>query len=256
MKLHLQQVLDYVHCPMFYRFRYRSAHAKSPYLDMRTKYEEDIHKFMYAYHSHLQNGDAVDASTVKRIWGSLWIGEKNKQDLIFTDTGDKRDTWNNKRKQGIENLITYHLRGKYNIGTPVLVNHEFTVEIRPGVELTGSFELIQELQGKVELINFFADTKKMTNTLLGKDLEITAQAYAFRKIFGTKEDRIIAYYVDKNQRKQTIRTKDDEEIFLDSVYNIAVAIKNDLFYIAPSTKCISCVYKEKCDNFLSRRNLI
>lgn len=255
MKLSLQQMLDYIHCPMFYRFKYRTK-GESLYLNLNDKYESDIEKFMFAYHSQLQNGDVVDGGTVKKIWGSLWIGQKNKQDLIFADTGDRRDTWNERRKQGIENLMTYHSRGKKNIGTPVLINHDFEVPIAKGISLTGSFKLIQELHGKVELINFKANSRRYTQTMMRKDVETTAMSYAFRNVFSQKEDNLIVYYVDKNQRVLTQRTENDYEIFKESTKNIALSIRNDLFYIAPNPKCISCVYKEKCDNFLTSRDMI
>lgn len=256
MKLHLDQIQDFLHCPMFYRFRYKEEGTKTPYLDLYEKYDSDIKKFMHAYHAHLQNGDAVDAATVKRIWGSLWIGEKNKQDLIFMETGDKRDTWNEKRKQGIENLIGYHIKGPKNIGTPILVNHEFEIEVSKNVFLTGVFDLIQELNGKVELVTYLPDSKKITSGMLRKDMIVTALSYAFKKTFGDKQDETVVYLVDKNRRVLTKRTEEDYKIFQESVKNIAISIRNDIFYINPNPGCISCLYKENCSNFISKKDML
>ena len=256
MKISLNEISEFLHCPMFYRFKHEDEKIRTPYLDLYEKYDSDIRKFMYAYHSQLQNGDAVDGSTVKRIWGSLWIGEKNKQDLIFTDTGDKRDTWNEKRKQGIENLMTYHSKGPKSIGTPVLVNHEFEVDISKGITLTGNFELIQELNGKVELVTYIPDSRKITGAMFRKDMKITGLSYAFKETFGDKQDNTVAYLVDKNRRVQTARTEKDYKIFQESVKNIAISIRNDIFYINPNPRCISCLYKDKCDNFISKKDML
>ena len=256
MKLSLDEIQEFLHCPMFYSFRHQDKEIKTPYLDLYEKYDQDIKKFMHAYHAQLQNGDAVDGATVKRIWGSLWIGQKNKQELIFVETGDKRDTWNEKRKQGIENLLGYHNKGTKNIGTPILVNHEFEVEVTKGVIITGVFDLIQELNGRVELVTYVSDSKKITSAMFQKDMKITALSFAFRKIFGEKQDETVVYLVDKNKRVLTRRTENDYKIFQESVKNIAISIKNDIFYINPNPRCIGCLYKENCSNFISKKDML
>lgn len=249
MVVNAKEVLDFAHCPMMYKYKYKS---KSPtmYLNLLEKYDQDIHKFMYAYHSHLQNDDPIDSSTVKRIWGTLWIGAKNKQQLIFSQTGDKRDTFNEKRKLGISTLITYHNRGNKIIGSPILVNHEYKIQIDKGLYLQGNFELIQQLNNKVQLINFKSDTRNLTKDLYNKELETTIMSYAFRETFQDKEDMLIVYAVDKNRAYQTYRTQSDFNLLKYSIKNIALSIKNNLFYAAPSSKCVSCIYRDICDNYI------
>jgi hypothetical protein len=255
MEISVKELITYALCPMAYKFKYVD-NIETMYLNLVEKYEDDIHKFMYAYHSHIQNNDSVGADTVKRIWGSLWIGEKNKQDLIFMSTGDNRDTWNKRRKQGIENLMTYHNKGPKIIGVPVLINYGFKVPVHKDIYLTGNFELVQQLNKRVQLINFKADSKRLTKDIINKELETTAMAYAFRESFSESEDDLIVYYVDKNKINHTKRIKNDFDILKYSALNIAISIKNKLFYMSPNDKCISCIYKANCDKYVSHKEVV
>lgn len=246
MILSINEILDYIKCPMYYKYKYQDK-AKTLQQNLLEKYDEDIHKSLYAYYSAINNDELVDASTIKRVWGSLWIGRKNKTDLLFTDTGTWRDTFNTKRHQGTNDLLEYHLQNKYSIGMPILINHSYEINIAKNLKITGSIELVREdIKGELELINFKPDSRHLTQESISKDLETSAMILAMKELFGDVDFKTSVYLIDK--KKNLLLNKSNESLkqAKSSILNIARAIGSKVFYINPGEKCNSCIYRDIC----------
>lgn len=259
MILDIKEVIDYCHCPMLYKFKYENVDLKTPTISVLEKYDHDIHKTAYALFTLSQVHGKVPLSGLKSVWGGLWIGTKTPTEILYADPSSWRDRHNEKRKRGIDVVINIYNRFSDNPGFPIAVNKPYSLQISKDLTLTGTWEVIREVDrnGKqyIELIDFKIDDKLHNKIHVDKDLEVTAASYAFFKTFQSREDRILYYGLEKDKVHITSRTEDDFKVLIHTVKCVASAIRNRLFYACPDDKCYSCSYRPICLKELKIENM-
>lgn len=255
MKIDISEIIDYCFCPMLYKFRYKDTHLKTKYINTIEKYDVDMHKVVYSFFSLIQAKEPVSIEMLKRTWGSLWLGNKTKHEIAFSEPSTWRDTHNEKRKDGLKAILKFFDKFSLKPGWPIAVNKKYEVEIAKNLILTGTWEVIREVDGHIEIIDFKVDDKLHNKISIEKDLSVTAASYAFRKSFGTKEDALSYYGLSKGKKHNTGRTTDDYKMLVHTVKCVAIAVKNNLFYACPDSKCFSCPYKHMCNSNLNYENM-
>lgn len=246
MILDIKEVMDYCSCPMYYKLKYMNKSLKSNDVDILEKYNNDIHKTIYSFFANLQNFDQISISAMKRTFGMLWIGKKDVPNILI-QSSSWRDTRNRKRKSGINTIVNIFDTFKDNPGFPLIINKKYSVKINENITLTGTWEIIREVDHKIQLIDFKIGDKFRNRFIADTDLEITAGAYAFNKSFGTTLDNIMYYGLDKNKIHYTNRDKAKYDILLNTINCVAKSIYNKLFYVYPSDKCQQCIYNSICN---------
>lgn len=246
----IQEVIDYAKCPMYYFFKYKS-NEKTEYISTVEKYDKDMHRVIYFSFSRLQEGMPIRIEDVKAAWGRAWIKDKRRSDIIFSDTLSNKDTYNERRKKGINSLLNFQKNFSTNPGFPVIINKRYEINITKNLKLTGNFELVREMRDEfdktyIEIAVFKTD--EHTNNKINKenDLNLIASSIAIEEYIENTKFKYMLYHIDKHNFFYLDNIEMHKNIFKQSVINIYKAIFNNIFYICPNERCISCTYKELC----------
>lgn len=252
-KIDIKEAIDYCKCPMYYFFKYKSTECKTEHVSTIEKYDKDIHRVIYYSFSRAQEGLGIRVEDIKASWGREWVRDKRKAGIVFTDTLSNKDTYNERRKKGIDSLLAFQKKFSKNPGYPIIINQPYEVNITKNLKLTGRFELIREVEGElkkkyIEVCTFKTD--EHTNNKVNKDfdLSLSASALASKEYINADNMRYMIYHVDKKSMTIHDNSSMMESVFKKSIVNIFKAIHNNIFYMAPSDKCFTCIYKDICGN--------
>lgn len=249
----IEEIIDYAKCPMYYAFKYKYKKYKTDYVNVIEKYNDDIHKVIYYSFSKIQDGSPMRIEDIKVAWGRAWIKDKRKNSLIFSDTPSNKDIYNDKRKKGFESLLYFYKYFNKNHGFPVMINQEYSLNINNSLVLTGRYEVVRELEDEflnkyLEVCVFKTDDSSNNSINNLYDLKLIASSLAINSDVEYNNKKYMIYNVDK---KKAIYLKDislDEQLFRKNILNIYKCIYNEIYYICPSDKCISCTYRDVCNN--------
>lgn len=251
-KINIQEVIDYAKCPMLYYFKYK-AKEKTEYISTIEKYDNDIHRVIYYSFSRVQDGMPIRIEDIKAAWGRVWIKDKRKSHIVFSDTLSNKDTYNERRKKGIKSLLSFHKNFSQNPGFPVIVNRKYELPITKSLTLTGTFEIVRELRDEmdkpfIEVCTFKTD--EHTNNKINRqyDLKLIASSMAIKNEIDGFNIKYLLYHVDKNSYHYLDKIPLHENIFKQTIINIYKAIYNNIFYICPDERCVYCPYKEVCSS--------
>lgn len=249
LELNIKDVLDFCWCPKYYELKNNNPNERN----LKEAYDIALHKCFYQYLLSLQNDTLVEGlKTLKYRWGKEWVKQKTNSELICTPSAIKRDTYDAKRKAGIEAIITFdNLMSTPQF--PILVNKDYSIRISNDVILKGTWEYIREVEidGKkvIQLIKFKTETNKfqvLNHT--HHDLELTAAALAFSKTFNQNNLDFQLIYLDIYRKKMitSYRTQKDFELLKNTVINVAKCMRHNIKCISPDKRCYHCEYRDSC----------
>ena len=254
--LDIKEVVDYAGCPMLYKYRYVDRHPNKPKtISLREKYDVDLHKCIYSFFIFLKSEGKVSLRDMKKRWADLWVGNTTTQELAYSDPKDWRDVYQEKLRSGIDAVLNFWNFYSDNPGDPIVINQRYALKLACGITLTGTWDLIREVEyGDVKILEVidFKTGDFWNNKLAAKhDMEITAASYAFRSLFRSKEDGVVYHGLTKNAAYRSTRNNDDFRALEVVVANVAKAIEQKLYYACPSDKCNGCAYKTLCRDKLT-----
>lgn len=244
-KIHLEEILLYNYCPMAYKFKYIDKVSDNS-INIEEEYNKAFKKTIYGFLVSSQDSNP-DFSTIKNIWGRLWIKQKKIIELIYEKPKSWRDTHNEKRKLGIYSLKNFYDYYSKTPSFPILFNKEYECNI-DDIILVGNFDIIREVDSKIQIINIKSSSRHFNSIHIDKDIETTAMIYAFRELFKIKEDDVLIYNAEKSKRRHTARSDKDFKMLEDVIVGIKKCIDQNIFYSCPNYKCHNCSYKIKCLN--------
>ena len=132
-------------------------------------------------------------------WGKEWIDKKTNSEIALTPSSAKRDSYESKRKAGIDAIITFDkLMNVYQF--PVIINHQYEVKLTDDIILTGTWEYVREMLNddgtrEFQILKFRTEDNRFHVTRQARhDLELTAASFAFNKTFHQKNPKLM--YVD------------------------------------------------------------
>lgn len=247
LKLDIKDVLDFSWCPKYYELKNKNPNERN----LKEAYDIALHKCFYQYLLALQNDTLDGLKTLKYRWGKEWVKQKTNSELICTPSAVKRDTYDAKRKAGIDAIITFD-KLMSTPQFPILVNREYSIQI-DDVILTGTWEYIREIEidGRkvIQLMKFRTENNRFQVVgQMSHDLELTAAALAFSKAFNQNNLEFQLVYVDIYKKKMMVsyRTSKDFELLKETVTSVAKCIKNDIKCISPDKRCYHCEYRDVC----------
>lgn len=248
LKLNIKDVLDFCWCPKYYELKNKNPNEHN----LKEAYDIALHKCFYQYLLALQNNTLDGLKTLKYRWGKEWIKQKTNSELICTPSALKRDTYDAKRKAGIEAIITFDKLMSIP-QYPILINKEYSIKISDDIILTGVWEYVREIEidGKkiIQLMKFRTENNRFqVLNQMNHDLELTAAAMAFSKMFNMNELEFQLVYVDIYKKKMiaSYRTVKDFELLKETVISVAKCIKGGIKCISPDKKCYHCEYRDIC----------
>lgn len=249
----ISEVIDYAKCPMYYALKYKYKNYKSDYINLIEKYDNDIHKVIYYSFSKIQDNSSIRIEDIKVAWGRAWIKDKRKSAIIFSDTLSNKDIYNDRRRKGLDSLLSFQKEFSKNPGFPIIINKDYKLPINDNLTLVGKYEIVREVED--EMNNKYLEiccfkTDEHTNSKVNKiyDMKLISSALAIENDIDYENKKYMIYHVDKKNYFYLDKLPLHEKIFKKSIINIYKAIYNNLFYILPSEKCMSCIYKEICNN--------
>lgn len=240
---------------MYYKLKKKSNDEHN----LKELYDQALHRCFYSYIRALQKGTLNKSlEFLKYRWGVEWVKQKTNTEIIITPSALTRDTYEGKRKAGIDAIITFDKI--MNIPQcPLVVNYPYEIEIADDIILTGRWEYIREIgteQKVMQIMKFKSENNRFqVKTQMNHDLELTAAALAFEENFQTNHNVELAY-VDIYKKKIMIsrRKANDFDLLRNTVISVVKSIQNDIACISPDKRCYHCEYRDSCSLELQRRN--
>lgn len=248
LELNIKDVLDFCWCPKYYELKKRNPNE----YNLKELYDISLHKCFYSYLISLQNDTFFEGiKTLKYKWGKIWVKQKTSSEIICTPSALKRDTYDAKRRAGIDAIITFDkLMNEPQF--PIIINKEYSIKITNNITLKGTWEYVREIEinGKkvIQLMKFKTENNRFNmDGQMRHDLELTAAALAFKETFNQNLDLQLVYVdIYKNRMVASYRTDKDFDLLKKSVISMAKCIKNNIECISPDKKCYHCEYRDIC----------
>lgn len=245
--LDIKDVLDFSWCPKYYELKNNNPNERN----LKEAYDLALHRCFYTYLTALQNDTLSDSMrTLKYKWGKEWVKQKTNSEIICTPSAIKRDTYDAKRKAGIEAIITFD-KLMNTPQYPILVNKPYSIHITDNIVLKGTWEYAREIEinGEkiIQLIKFRTENNRFQ--VLGQmnhDLELTAAAYAFKQTFNVKDIQLVYVDIYKKKMISSYRTQKDFDLLKSTIISVAKCIKYNIKCISPDKKCYHCEYRDAC----------
>lgn len=249
----IQQIIDYAKCPMYYKFKYINKDLKTEYINTIEKYDEDIHKVIYYSFTRVQESQPIRIEDIKAAWGRAWIKDRRKSGILFTDTLSNKDTYNERRKKGIENLLHFQKVFSKDESFPIIINKKYEIQLSKNIILTGSFEVVRECTDSIgdkfiECCVFKTDEHTNNKVCKEFDLKLSASSIALKEIMKNENIKYMIYHVDKKSKSYIDKNTMSLNVFKKTIINVYKAIHNNIFYMSPDERCHYCIYKELCSN--------
>lgn len=239
---------------MYYKLKKENPKVKI----ITNAYEDALKKCFYSYITKLRNENYVDLGHLKRLWGKIWIKEKTNSDMIIKPTTSMRDTYNKKRKEGIDTILSFHdLMTEIN-QFPVLINKLYSVSITNNITLTGTWEYIREIvemdENIFQILKFnIPNDKFQTIMQMSHDLELTAAYYAFKKLFNDVNAELVYVNLYKKKMITSYRNEKDFDLLRYTVTNAVKGITNNIICVSPDKRCYHCEYRNECEKTINMK---
>lgn len=246
--LNIKDVLDFSWCPRYYDLKNDNPNERN----LKEAYDTALHKCFYQYLLALQNDSLEGLKTLKYRWGKEWIKQKTNSEIICTPSALKRDTYDAKRKAGIEAIITFDkLMNESQF--PIIINKPYSIKIDSDVVLTGIWEYVREVEVNnekiIQIMKFRTENNRFqVLNQMHHDLELTAAALAFDQTFNANTVQLVYVDIYKKKMMASYRTNKDFELLKNTVTSVARCIKNDIKCISPDKKCYHCEYRDICSS--------
>lgn len=247
-RIDIKDVIDYCKCPQYYKLKKNDPNN----YNLKEAYDIALHKCFYSYLVGIQQDDArTGIDTLKTRWGKEWIKQKKSSQIMLTPSAFKRDTYDAKRKAGIDAIITFNKLMEKDKQFPIAVNRQYEIAITDKIILTGTWECIREIERNnedvIQILKFKTESNKFrTVHQMNHDLELTAAALAFKTNFNPKNFELV--YVDIYTKKQIVsfRGEKDFEMLRKTVISVVACIQHDIQCVSPSKVCYHCEYRDVC----------
>lgn len=188
---------------------------------------------------------------LKKRWGEAWIKQKTNSEIICTPSAMRYDSYDYKRKTGIEAIITFN----DIINTPqfpIIINKPYKIQLSKGLILRGVFEYVREIEQKdntrtIQLMKFRTENNRFqVDSHMHHDLELTAMAIAFEEMFNVNEFELVYVDICKKKMISSFRGKKDIDLLKDTVRSVALCLKNNIRCVSPDKRCYHCEYRNVC----------
>ena len=254
--LSIDEIVDYSVCPMLHYFKHVDKKSDCK-IDMLDKYKQDLLKVVRYSFYMIQQGETLQTHSLSNMWGKLWIKDKRRSSIVFSESTASRDLYNDKRVKGIEGLLKFRDFLLKSPGYPIVVDKEYKVKIDDDLYITGRFQAIREIENKdgekeiqVCMFSPMGTNSRINNTY---NLRFHCDALALEQY--VQEDLKLSYlmfYIEKGKHS-TKKYMDNKSMFLHNVKTISKLIKDGVYYMTSSESCDKCLYKGIC---LSKSNSI
>lgn len=244
----INEIIDYNKCSLLWYLKYKRKDVKTRYVTLVEKYDDDIHKVIYQAYNKLQDEDMLRIEDIKTFWGKEWIKDKRRNSIMFSDTYTNKDIYNDKRRRGIDVLLNFYRNFISIDDVPILINYPCNININKNLILKSNIEVVNMNNDLYK--NYVFKTNEHNNTQVLKDYEIKSigNYIALKELLDSDNIDSYMFNIDKKSIYKMDITENDIKIFKHSIESVSKLIYNNIFYMIPSEKCDSCIYKDVCSN--------
>lgn len=247
MRITIQQIKDYIRCPLYYKF----VHVNSlPLTDtLNDFYKEYLKLSIYFYYFSVIENKTKSFDSILRKWESLWFSSQMVGKFIS-------EALNKKSNEAVIILGNVYKKIRAENITPIAVNftYEAIFEGADNIHITGNIDLIRILHDKTRRrethIVFFSLARNYLDEFLVKgDIPLSIASYGFRSNFKEQEDKIIINNILCKDDNIAIRSGADYHRAEKAVRNICRGIEEKIFYpVSNKLICSNCQFKLFCIN--------
>jgi len=247
MRIGIEEIKDYIRCPIRYKFKHVDYIPIS--MDPDEYYRDCLKLTIFFYYFCIMEKKANLFDVLLRKWESLWFNKDISKDF-------NEDYLRHKSSEAITYLTDFYKRVAAENVTPIAVNFPYEA-VLPGEEnihVIGTIDLIRVINDQTkhretQLVDFSTARYPLTDFLLKNDISLSVASYVFRKTFKIKEDRIKIIGVSRKTDMTTSRNGADFIRAEKIIRNICKGIKNKVYYPVPNNiNCSYCKYKVFCIN--------
>jgi putative RecB family exonuclease len=242
--LSVTQLSMYLRCPLQYFFRYACGLKTPPTGDMtlgRTVHEVIAEN----YRQKMKTRQDLPVSQLVDMFSDRW--EHQIEETAF----DGEDKPGLLKDDGIRLVGLYHKAIAPTV-QPVEVEREFLVETgATSLPLKGYIDLIDD---KGTIVDHKTAKRSYPEDAAEKDIQLTAYAMAYRKLFGkdangVRFDIMVRNKQPKVQQLPATRTQEDIDRFLAIAEQIERGINSEIFYPNEGYMCGYCGFGEMCEKW-------
>jgi putative RecB family exonuclease len=239
------RINSYLLCSLKYRFAYVDELPR-PWKSAALAFGSAVHSALEAWQLSRLSGDELSADDVEQTFLADWEAEKSG-DLLFKDDEEPDQL----RDRGV-----HLIRGALDLlrpDFPEAAELPFTVDIVNGdadaepLTLRGVFDLL--LQGD-RLVEIKTSSRRYDRDLLERHLQLTAYAYAYRKLTGRDARlEVLTLLKTRTPKVELVgahRTPEALDWFVALTRKVHAGIRAQSFFPNPSWMCSDCEYAEAC----------
>lgn len=241
MIIDLDDIHLYLDCPIKHKM-YRNGIKLDT---LNEEFSRKLHKVISYFYYSLMNDKNVTAEQLKQKWGMLWSTKMSPDEIMFRERNERTDL----EYKGVSMLINF--RRSVASSAPIAVEQKYSIPCGEH-ELTGSIELIREVEGQggarvIEIVDFKTGDQVPDAFTLAHDINLTAQSYAFRRLYGVNEDRIVYHHLKTNKPYFASRDNTEFRRMINIVNAVGNAIEREEYYPKYSQRCKSCRLQHECE---------
>jgi len=249
LRIDIQEVVDFCFCPYYYDLKYKDKKE----INIKNLYDKSLHETFYAYLLALQQDTLTNTlEFLKYQFGKEWINYKKNKEYNLISSAMKRDSYNRKRKKGIDAIFKFNDLMNKDRQLPIIVNHKYEIEICKNIILTGTFEYVRELtlkdkQKVIQIVKFISESNRsFTNMARQNDLTLIAASYAFENLFDIDYFQSVVIDIEKGKATTSYYAKKEYELLKKTVESTVICMRNDIKCISPDFRCYNCEYRNVC----------
>jgi CRISPR/Cas system-associated exonuclease Cas4 (RecB family) len=239
MILTVDQIMDYIKCPMLYKYRYEN------HLNLYTEeelFKIAIQKVIDQMYYSLMDKNLMSKADVKYKWGDSWNLEVDRHKIMWMPSASRR----RHQMNGLEILLKIHGYLSSINPHPISIDDVFGIQLGEN-RIETDMRYIHGDDGMMTLVEYVINDYIPDETTLVNHMPITAKAMIFEDVFNTRVKNLV-YYSTKNAASyQTFRNKSDYKELKDTVGMIAHCVDNKIFYKQYADTCKTCMYKIYCN---------
>ena len=236
-----------MNCPLKYKFSHINK-IEPKEKSARVLFRESLHKTIQYFYNVIKNEERIPSNTeLREYWGDIWLNDLDIEKVLYNNSNEKGRL----TKKGYSYLQKFYQNNKYNPGIPIGVNVDYTIQLDK-YSISGNIELIRSKNDKIQVVYFSTAQYQLSEFQILNDINYTLTSYAFRQMFGQKEDALISYHLATGKEIFLSRGRKDVEKVLTTIDNIYNTIKEGRYWQRMSYLCTQCPYQDFCTNWTGK----
>lgn len=205
--------------------------------------EQSASVYGTAVHRAIKIG--YDNNLARDDWGKVfkseWVALTAKKDIIFYNEYE----YLKKFKDGEQLLLTYYDMFVKRKKPPQMLEYFFGRDKAVALGNHVVIGVLDQIDAKNNVIDYKTGAKP-TQAKLDLDLQFTIYSYAYRQLFGRKENGLILRHLGTMKDMKTTRTEADFELLEEEVDKVERRLKGKIFVRNLGRGCASCYFIEHC----------